>query len=167
MCPIIPHKKAPLRTVVPNLFWHQGPVLWKTAFQPPGWGGWWFQDDSSLLHVLGTFFLLLLHQLHLRSSGIRSWRLRTPILEKVNSLIDKALSSPVTEINSFPGWKHLSTFVTAAPSARNACPLILPTSWSFLGFTEESPFSERPFPITSSKINLKQGSLSQNPMPCL
>ena len=35
-----------------------------------GRGG-WFGDDSSTLHL----FLLLLHQLHLRSSGIRSWRL--------------------------------------------------------------------------------------------
>ena len=40
-----------------------------------GRGG-WFGDDSSTLHL----FLLLLHQLHLRSSGIRSQRLGTPAL---------------------------------------------------------------------------------------
>ena len=61
-------------------FWHQGPVLLKTGFL---WtrvvgGGWWFQDDSSALQLLCTLFLLLMHQLYLRSSGIRSWRLRTP-----------------------------------------------------------------------------------------
>ena len=37
----------------------------------------WFGDNSSILHLLCTF-LLLLHQPHLRSSGIRSWRLGTP-----------------------------------------------------------------------------------------
>ena len=31
----------------------------------------WFQNNSSALHLLCTIFLLLLHQLHLRSSGIR------------------------------------------------------------------------------------------------
>ena len=43
--------------------------------------GGWFQDDSSVLHLLCTLFLLLLHQLHLRSSGIPSWRLGTPAVE--------------------------------------------------------------------------------------
>jgi len=37
-------------------------------------------DDLSTLHLLCTLFLLLLHQLHLRLSGIRSQRLRTPDL---------------------------------------------------------------------------------------
>ena len=40
----------------------------------------WFQDDSSALHLLSTLFLLLLDQLHLISSGVRSWRLGTPAL---------------------------------------------------------------------------------------
>ena len=41
-----------------------------------------FWDDSSALHLLCTLFLLLLlHQLHLRSSDIRSWRLGTPVLD--------------------------------------------------------------------------------------
>ena len=37
----------------------------------------WFRDHSSVLHLLCTLFLLLLYQPHLRSSGIRSWRLGT------------------------------------------------------------------------------------------
>ena len=45
-----------------------------------GGGGKWLQDDSSALHFLCALFLLLLHQLYLRSSGIRSWRLGTPVL---------------------------------------------------------------------------------------
>ena len=34
-----------------------------------GWGSGWFGDDSSTWHLLCTLFLLLLHQLHLRSQG--------------------------------------------------------------------------------------------------
>ena len=42
----------------------------------------WFGDDSNVLHlfIYLLLFLLLLHQLHLRSSGIRSQRLGTPAL---------------------------------------------------------------------------------------
>ena len=44
------------------------------------WGG-WFWDDSSIFHLLCTYIiLLLLHHLHLRSSGVRSRRLGTPVL---------------------------------------------------------------------------------------
>lgn len=44
------------------------------------------QDDSSALRLLCTLFLLLLHQLHLRSSGIRSHRVGTPasILSRID-----------------------------------------------------------------------------------
>ena len=62
----------------PQPFWPQGPVLWKTIFLPTGVGG-CFQDDSSALYLLCTLFLLLLHQFHLRWSGIRSQRLETPV----------------------------------------------------------------------------------------
>ena len=42
----------------------------------------WFGDDSNALHLLGTLFLLLLlHQLHLRLTGIRSRRLGTLALD--------------------------------------------------------------------------------------
>ena len=54
-------------------FWWHGLVLWKMIFPWTGVGG-WFQDDSSALHLLCILFLLLLHQFHLRSSGIRSQR---------------------------------------------------------------------------------------------
>ena len=37
-------------------------------------------DDSNALHLLCTIFLLLLYQVHLRSSGIGSRRLGTPAL---------------------------------------------------------------------------------------
>ena len=40
----------------------------------------WFQDDLSALHLLCTLFLLLLCQLHLRASDIRSRRFKPPVL---------------------------------------------------------------------------------------
>ena len=59
----------------PQPFGHHRPVSWKTILP-------WFQDDSSILHLLCTLFLFLLHQLHLRSSDNRSWRLGTPALKQ-------------------------------------------------------------------------------------
>ena len=60
---------------VPNLF---GTRDWfcERVFPPSGGGsGGWYQDDSSALHLLCALFLLLFHQLHLRSPGIRSQNL--------------------------------------------------------------------------------------------
>ena len=62
----------------PQTHWHQGPVSWKTIFPQIGRGvmvSGWFK------RIYYAFYLLLLHQLHLRSSGIRSQRLGTPALE--------------------------------------------------------------------------------------
>ena len=63
--------------VVSNLFdiedWFRG----RQFFHRLGRGR-WFGDDSSMLHLLCPLFVLSLQQLNLRSSGIRSWRLRTP-----------------------------------------------------------------------------------------
>ena len=44
----------------------------------PGWLGGGFGDDSGTSHLLCTLFLLLLHQLRLRPSGIRSCRVGSP-----------------------------------------------------------------------------------------
>ena len=65
------------KPAVPQPFRHQGQVSWKTTFPQTGVGR-WFGDDSSTLHLLWILFLSLLHHLHLRSSGIRSWRSGTP-----------------------------------------------------------------------------------------
>ena len=65
---------------VPNLFLAPGTGLGEDNFsmgQGGGGGRRWFWDDSSALHLLCTLFLLLLYQLHLRSSGIRSLSLGT------------------------------------------------------------------------------------------
>ena len=69
---------GPSRAVVPSLFGNQGLVSWKIILPQTAVG--WFQDDSSTLHLLCTL-LLLLQQLHLRSSGIRCQKLGTPALE--------------------------------------------------------------------------------------
>ena len=74
------------RPTVSNLFGTKDQIYGRQVFYGPGvgWGGvrWgWFQDDSSTLHLLCTLFLLLLHQLHLRSSGTRPWNLGTSALD--------------------------------------------------------------------------------------
>ena len=76
----------------PQPFWHQGLVLRKTIFPQTEWGGGWFQDDSSSLHLLCTLFLLLLHQLHLRSWGTRFQRLRMPAPESVSQFSHSVVS---------------------------------------------------------------------------
>ena len=74
--------------------------------------GGWFQGDSSALHLLCTLFLLLLHQLLLRSSGIGSWRLGTciptyfhcavVILQCTHSSV--TISSPYFFLEAFLHW---------------------------------------------------------------
>ena len=74
------------RTLDANILWQQFPTFLAQGTisvednfsMDQGGGGGWFLDDSSVLRLLCTLFLLLFHQLHLRSSGIRSWRLGTP-----------------------------------------------------------------------------------------
>ena len=61
----------------PQTFWYQGPASQKTNLPWTGKEG-MVSDDSSIIRLLCTLFLLLLRQLHLKSSGIRSQRLGTP-----------------------------------------------------------------------------------------
>ena len=83
----------------PQSIWHQGPISWKTVF-PWTWAGGWCPDDSSTLPLLCTLFLLLLHQLHLRSSGLRSRRWGPLLYTKKNremslkGYLPKALGLP-------------------------------------------------------------------------
>ena len=89
-------------------FWHQGPSFIKDNFSMDGERG-WFGDDSSASHLLCTLFLLLLHQLHLRSSGIRFQRLETPDLCIVwlpRHLLMKSIGEfcPSLAIRSRAGW---------------------------------------------------------------
>ena len=77
-----------LRNLVKQVLEKQQPHQRSSTLLAPGTGfmedsvstdgdGRWLGDDASLLYLLCTLFLLL-HQLHHRSSGIRSWRLGTP-----------------------------------------------------------------------------------------
>ena len=61
---------VPLGDRGPQPFWHQGPVPWRTDFPWTGAGG-ILLNDASTLYLLCTLFLLLLHPLHFRSSGLR------------------------------------------------------------------------------------------------
>ena len=62
------------------------PVLWKIIFSTD-WGWRWFQEDSSALKLLHILFILLLHQLHLISSGVRSQNLETLDLGNSQNII--------------------------------------------------------------------------------
>ena len=58
-----------------------GAISRKTVFSQTGIGvGGQSQDDSSASHLLGTLFLLLLHQFNLRSLGIRSGKLGISVM---------------------------------------------------------------------------------------
>ena len=70
----------------PQLFWHQGLVSWKIIFPWTREVGGWFWNDSRMLPLICTLFLLLLHQFHPSSSRIRSWRLGSPIFKYHPSL---------------------------------------------------------------------------------
>ena len=69
------------RSAVPNLFDTRDQFRGGQFFYGLGERG-MVRDDSSTLRLLHTSFLLLLHQLHIRSSGIRSWRLGTFVLKQ-------------------------------------------------------------------------------------
>ena len=64
----------------PQPFSYQRAVSWRTIFAWTEVRG-VFRDESSTLLLLCTLFLLLLHRLHLRSSGIRHGRLGIPATE--------------------------------------------------------------------------------------
>ena len=85
--------------------------------------GGWFQDDSSALCLLGTLFLLLSHQLHLRSSGIRSgdwgplghflWNKHTKGRgsEVTRFLLPRRLSSSDVTTSTAEPWNPWYTFL--------------------------------------------------------
>ena len=76
------------------------------------WRG-WFWDDSSALHLLGTLFLLLFNQLHLRSPGIRSWRLGIHDLRVTMAMCGPILYFPSPLwIQSF--WFHIHLSISLA-----------------------------------------------------
>ena len=80
-CVDLPHNMVAFcrRDVRAGPFLAQGTGFVEDSFSMD-WGlGEWFQDDSDVLQLLCTLFLLL-HQVYLRSSGIRSQRLGTPVV---------------------------------------------------------------------------------------
>ena len=69
-----------LRVAVPNLCGTRNQARGRQFF-PRTRGSGWFGDDSSTSYLLCIYFYYLLHQLHLKWLGIRSWRLQTLALE--------------------------------------------------------------------------------------
>ena len=72
-----------------------------------------FQGNSSALHLLGTLFLLLLHQLHPQSSGIRSQSLGTPALKGMKELVMLLSEERTSRLWFSPGTKAQSSGVWA------------------------------------------------------
>ena len=74
-------KEEQFKSVVPT-FLAPGTGFMEDPFyhRQGGVCGGWFWDDSNIFHLLCTLFLIVLHHLHLRSSGVRSRRLGTPVL---------------------------------------------------------------------------------------
>ena len=92
-----------------------------------GVGG-WFGDDLSTLHLLFILFRLLLHQLHLRVSGIRYQRLAAAAtaksLQSCPTLCDPTDGSPPG--SAVPGILQARTleWVAIAFSAQKLGPLL-------------------------------------------
>ena len=87
-CSLVKVIKRPLQSVLVNAigqwsptFWHQGLVSWKTIFpQTRGWGDGFRVIQAHYIYcaLFPLLFPLLLHELQLRSPGIRAQRLGTP-----------------------------------------------------------------------------------------
>ena len=89
------------RAVVPSIFGTRDQFCGRQFFHRP-WG--WFRDDSNALHLLCTLFLLLLYQVHLRSSSIRSRRLGIPTLHHSWQALSAQCVLPLTVLHStIPG----------------------------------------------------------------
>ena len=106
----------------PQPFWDR--FHGRRFFHGLGWEcGWreWFQGYSSTLHLSCTLFPLLWHQLHLRSSGIRSQRLGTPSLPLFSS-ISKSIEIPLS-LFSLVALGEVGAAVAAAKSLQ-LCPTL-------------------------------------------
>ena len=109
---------------------------WYSTFLAPGTsfvedhfsmdgGGGCFGDDSSALHLLCTLFLLLLHHLRLRSSGIRSQKLGSFALEG-SKMASKAVQCwGVSSHLNLPSTKQVSQQVSVGwtPASLTVCPV--------------------------------------------
>jgi len=73
------------KTAVPKLFGNRDQFCGRQFFHRPGWQWGGVRDGFGMIQVHYIYcvldFYYLLHQFHLRSSGIRSYRLGTPALK--------------------------------------------------------------------------------------
>ena len=91
---------------VPNLFGTRDRFHGRQFFHGPGWRQGALSGQFKHIHLLWTLFLLLLHKLHLRSSGIRSQRLES-------CAIDNDAPSQKSPSKKVSGT--LGTWLTALP----------------------------------------------------
>ena len=76
-------------------------------------------NDSSTLCLLYTLFLLLLHQLHLRASGIRSGRLRTLVIRNFFTQLWRWKSPTICRLQAGdPGKRWCNDFWIWRPENR-------------------------------------------------
>lgn len=80
-------------------FWHQARLHVREFFHRRGRGWAWFWNYSGAVHLLCILFLLLFHQLHVRSSGVRSQRSETRGLEHLLWFLQEETGVPQT-----PDW---------------------------------------------------------------
>ena len=102
------------RSAVPSLFGARNRFHGKEFFYGPGWG-WGGGVGMIKAHYLFILFPLLLHQLYLRSSGIRSQRLAAAAAKSLHScltLCDPIDSSPPGSV--IPGILPARTLEWAA-----------------------------------------------------
>ena len=115
---------------IPNLSGTRDWFCRRRVFYGQGLAG-WFQDGSSRLYSLCLSFLLLLHQFHLRSSGIRSQKLGTPgfVVVAIKLLSRVWLSStPWTTACQTPDLSLSPRVCSESCSLRQWCYLIISSS---------------------------------------
>ena len=127
------------------------------------WGaGDWFRDDSRALHLLYALFLLLLHQFHLRSLGIRSQRLGIPAVgRKVceRSWCNGGGTSKLETTGSLPADSDAQLEEDPRASVFRSWlffTMDLPSEWTWLMFTWTTIVSRRsllPHSILTTKAN--------------
>ena len=129
----------------------------------------WFQNDSISLHLLCTLFLLLLHQLHLRSSGIRSQRLGTPALLFPFAL--KLPSPSCTPVRALLNKKCLRAFASMFPELHGSLNELEPEASKFSGKAPgeaeaQTPVLPRNTKAWGSKVASSSQGVSLLPWSC-
>lgn len=101
--------------------------------------GEWFQDDSTRVHAVPLFLLWLHQQLHLRSWGIRSWRLgpRSKVWLRILSIT----LEDILKVLDFVEWLNYNYFLFTFFLSAFSHTLIKFTLWNLGKAWEAKKFS--------------------------